>query len=94
MDQVGVYAKNPWIFRCPTVAPSEEGVRYGYAFNSDLSMQTIPAAAPQVPFIYDSINEARNASDPFTSLPNPGRHGGTDTVAYADAHAKILKIPR
>ena len=40
------------------------------------------------PMIYDSINYARNASDPLLSLPNPGRHEGYNVIGYADGHAK------
>lgn len=92
VDVVWPYAKNPRIFRCPEIAPQGEGVRYGYAFNADLSWKAIPVAADVAPLVYDSINEARNASDPFTSLPKPGRHNGRDTVAYADAHAKSIEV--
>lgn len=41
--------------------------------------------------IYDSINYGRNASDPKTSLPKPGRHKGVNVIAFADGHARAVK---
>jgi len=87
VDQAWPYAKDTAIFKCPGVGQSV----YGYAFNSKLSHKKVPVEADTTPLVYDSVNEARNASDPFTSLPKPGRHNGQNVVAYADAHAKSLR---
>lgn len=47
------------------------------------------------PLLFDSINLARNASDPFVSLPNPPRRHTegqppANYIAYADTHAKAV----
>jgi hypothetical protein len=41
-----------------------------------------------VPLTYDSTLEARNSSDPFISLPNPGRHFRGDNMSLVDGHVK------
>lgn len=61
----------------------------GYALNAGV-INTKSPDPTRIPFIYDSINLARNASDLATSLPLPGRHKGRNNVAYLDAHAKSV----
>jgi prepilin-type processing-associated H-X9-DG protein len=67
----------------------------GYAFNAALSDAKAPPKPETVPITYDSVNLARNASDLFASLPHPGRHGGKNSIAYADGHARrvVVKAP-
>lgn len=91
MDGAFLYEGKEELLHCPTVA-KQNPAQYGYAFNSRLSFQKIPKDANAVPMIYDSINLARNASDPVTSLPVPGRHNWdtANYMAYADGHAQIL----
>ena len=67
---------------------------FGYAFNSKLSGKTTKRAdEASMPMLYDSINLAASASDPFTSLPLNGRHKGTNTIVYLDGHIKSVKTP-
>jgi prepilin-type processing-associated H-X9-DG protein len=33
---------------------------------------------------------AKNAHDPLTSLPRPGRHGGRDNILYCDGHIEAV----
>jgi prepilin-type processing-associated H-X9-DG protein len=79
-------------FRCDVVVRAEmPGI--GYAFNSLLDgkkYSEITDSAKTI-LLYDSINFGRNASDPLLSLPKPGRHGGHNTVAYADGHTASEK---
>ncbi|MCX7686540.1 MAG: DUF1559 domain-containing protein [Fimbriimonadales bacterium] len=76
MDAITPYLPRPErTLRCPSV-PAQS---FGYAYNSQLSgmnYQNARVQKPDVPLVYDSVNLARNATDPVTSLPNPPRHLG------------------
>ena len=75
---------------CPFVE-DEELQGFGYAFNSTLARKPLPTKDPEtVPMVYDSINYGPNASDPFISLPNPGRHRGRNSIVYADGHSRSV----
>lgn len=87
------YAKNDAIFACPVVR-KENKDGFGYAFNASLSMKEVSEKlAATTPLVYDSTSVAAESSDPLTSLPNPGRHNGSNIIAYADSHAKGIKAP-
>ncbi len=93
MDALFPYVKNEDLYHEPvrqTKAPQPS--TYGYAFNSNLSNAKAPKSAETTPMVYDSVNPIRNASDPAVSLPSPGRHNGRDIIAYADCHAKAVKV--
>ena len=83
-DKYVFHVPGPWAAKAPDV--------YGYAFNSTLSRAGQPKEPEKVPLVYDSSNPIRNASDPVTSLPSPGRHDGKDHIAYADGHAKTVVV--
>lgn len=87
MDSIEKYVKNPALLADPSIKAKGE---YGYSFDSRLSQQ--PTAAfpvqEQQPALFDSLNLGRNASDPFISLPKPGRHDGKNSVGYLDGHVK------
>lgn len=92
MDSIYTYHKGAKVERCPAVLEAKiQG--YGYAFNSLLGRRMIEpnTQLESLPMLYDSINYARNASDPFGSLPNPGRHRGYNAIAYADGHARAIR---
>lgn len=92
MDAIVPYHKNPYIEKCSILLKKKQQ-GYGYAFNSLLEKKLLSKVKdPETePMIYDSINYGRNASDPKTSLPNPGRHGEKNVIAYADGHAASVK---
>lgn len=80
--------------RCPEVVKDHPGA-IGYAYDSRLhrlSFQAIAKPSLQM-LIYDSTSLAINTSDPFTSVPIPGRHKGRNMVSYADGHAKAIAFP-
>jgi hypothetical protein len=84
------YLKSPVIYHCP-----EARGAYGYAYNSKLSGVSYGKIAhPQsnVAF-YDSTTLTRDAADPVSSLPSPGRHRGSDSVTFLDGHAKSIRVP-
>lgn len=86
MDKAKPYVSEPKIFGCPALKKES----YGYAMNVNLSgkrLQDFPGQP--VPMIYDSVNLARNATDPFTSLPDPPRHFGNN-VCYPDGSVKTV----
>lgn len=92
MDAISHITKNPRVFIDPEIKTEEQ---YGYAFDSHLSNRNVNSfkKPEQHSMLYDSINLARNASDPFNSLPNPGRHKGKNSIAYLDGHAKRIAWP-
>jgi len=79
-----LHVPGPWRANAPGV--------YGYAFNSTLSRTAQPKDPEKVAIVYDSSNPIRNASDPETSLPNPGRHDGKNHIACVDGHAKAVEM--
>ena len=87
MDAIQPYVRSETILRDP------EGPKGGYGYaDAALSATETPKAAATTPMVYDSTDPARNASDRFTSLPNPGRHRGTNNVAYAEGHVRRVAI--
>jgi prepilin-type processing-associated H-X9-DG protein len=94
MDRLLPYIKQENIIFCPALRDehSEHGW-FGYAMNSVLSgKSTEKLKQPErEPLVYDSINLARNASDPVLSLIWPGRHEGANNVAFADGHVRSFK---
>lgn len=83
----GESAQKDWTVHCPEVPKN----RFGYAFNAALSGAKLPKRPELVPLTYESSNLRRNAVDPVTSLPRPGRHDGKSNLAYADGHARSVK---
>lgn len=92
MDGVRPFVRGGDTLICPLVEENESLEGYGYAFNSLLDAVDLAALVKpeDTPLIYDSINFARNASDPLLSLPMPGRHKGNNTIGYADGHANAV----
>jgi len=90
MDSLLPYTKNESLFVDPLI--KKVPGQYGYAFDSHLSgqLQSSIKNRDQQPMIYDSLNLGRNASDPFTSLPSPGRHDGKNNIGYLDGHVKAV----
>ena len=89
MDASLPYVKAETNWHCPSVPKG----MYGVAFNAALSRAKPPKDPAKTPLVYDSVNPIRNASDQVTSLPSPGRHGGKNTIAYADGGAKRVASP-
>jgi len=92
MNRIFDYTKNESLCR------DYEGVSkggYGYAFRSSASSlsEADIASPPHFVLIFDSILTDRNASSEPWSLPNPGRHHGLDSIAFADGHAKQFANP-
>lgn len=98
MDQLTPQVQIEFYGHCPVVEKENEknSSLYGYAFNSRLHQLDLKKIADPVstPMLYESINLARNASDPFTSLPDPERHGSKEyprnAITFADGHAAAL----
>ena len=82
------YAKNPDLLFDPALRKGADKGPYAYAFNGALSGAKPPKDPMTTPMMYDSVVPVRNASDLVTSLPAPGRHGGKNTIAYADGATK------
>lgn len=92
MDRITKYQPDDKFYHCPSAA-GVKTVRFGYAFNSTLSEQSLEKVKNprQVPMIYDSSNLSRNATDPVTSLPDPPRHYSRkgNVIGYVDGHARF-----
>ncbi len=94
MDGTSPYVRTERVFHDP------EGPKggYGYAFSAYLS--SAKGAKLEDParttMLYDSVNPIRNASDLVASLPAHGRHPAkeprTNTIGYADGHAKSKRM--
>jgi len=90
-DLRGGVQADEW-FHCPTVSNRKDD-KYGYAFNDTLAgkklngkkLSEMPDAS-KTPLVYDSSSLAKNAHDPVSSLPRPGRHGGRNNILYCDGH--------
>lgn len=87
MDSLDPYLSGSSQFRDPEITGEQQ---FGYAFDSRLSTknEALIADPSKQALAYDSINLGRNASDPFVSLPIPGRHKGVNSVVYMDGRAK------
>lgn len=101
MDSTSDYYVNESLLHCNEVKDRypDRNDLYGYAFNSTLSSAkawSFPTEVAQnKPLVYDSSNLARNASDPFISLPDPPRHRDiVNVVCFLDGRAKALTKER
>lgn len=94
MDRITEYAQDTSVFRCPAVAQGSAD-RYGYAMNRDAGARALweISAPADVPAFYDSTSLGRNANDAYSSLPVPGRHGGSNNVVFLDGHVKAVESP-
>ncbi len=92
MESAQLYSHSYVNYHC-VMTPAKA---FGYAYNSLLSDKKLEEVTDVsgTPLAYDSKNLARDASDPFTSLPKPGRHnrGKSNNVAFADAHARTVPV--
>lgn len=94
-DLRGQVQADEW-FHCPTVSTRKDD-KYGYAYNDALAgrklngkgLKDMPDAA-KTPLVFDSTAQAKNAHDPVTSLPKPGRHGGKNNILYCDGHIEAV----
>jgi hypothetical protein len=62
---------------------------YGIALNSSLAGDKHIPDKNRV-LLFDSTNLVRNATAPLETMPNPGRHGGYNVVAFIDSHVRAL----
>jgi prepilin-type processing-associated H-X9-DG protein len=94
-DLRGAVQADEW-FHCPA-ASNRKDDKYGYAYNDAIAgrklngkkLSEMPDAA-KTPLVFDSSNLAKNAHDPLTSLPKPGRHGGRNNILYCDGHIEAV----
>ncbi|HZH97813.1 MAG TPA: hypothetical protein VEX38_02475 [Fimbriimonadaceae bacterium] len=91
MDATLPYTKMEDIYHAYELPQGVNG--YGFAMNSKLDLRRADKIGlpEQFPMLYDSINLARNASDPFISLPTPGRHKGKNHIAHADSSVRAVR---
>lgn len=82
------------VFACPTVESDlTPNKPYGYAYNDGVAgrkMGSIKSPANTVA-IFESNRFERNLQGGKDLLAIPGRHGGSNNIAFADGHAKALK---
>ena len=91
-DLLVPYVKSNRLYKCTILLKAPQEVQ-GYAFNSNLAgISYASIKSPDAkPILYDSLNLAWNASDPFSSVPDPGRHKTVNMVGFVDGHAKAFK---
>lgn len=102
-NKSAAHGKFPEEFHCPA-AQAVNPSAFGYALNRDLSEKTRSKIKNPLttPFLYDSSNLNKNASDPFTSLPTIGRHKqskiagrlptqqNANSILFLDNHADVI----
>jgi len=82
------YAKNEWLFTCPTLRKNNE--QGGYAFDTRLDaakMTAIPDPRSTVMY-FESVTKQIGTTDPQTSLLMKPRHDDKISVGYVDGHAQ------
>jgi hypothetical protein len=85
MDELTPYVSANSVFRSPKVEQYDI-TKYGYAMNIDIagiSFTSLAAPASTISF-FDSTMLTRNATAATSTLPQPGRYLGKNTIAYAD----------
>ncbi|HWD41349.1 MAG TPA: hypothetical protein VG944_21070 [Fimbriimonas sp.] len=88
-DSIAGYVKNPRIFNEPTLKDKTDG----YAFNSALGGKEFPENTPSNrALIFESSHLIWNAADPLLTLCVPPRHRTTNNFAFADGHAKAIRL--
>jgi hypothetical protein len=89
MDATTPYIKARDVFRCVCLKKPPQDV-FGRAFNSALAgKRASNENYADTPLVYDSLNLAWNASDPFLSFPPP--ESGRQSIGYADGHVRKVK---
>ncbi|MGV3618073.1 MAG: prepilin-type N-terminal cleavage/methylation domain-containing protein [Fimbriimonas sp.] len=88
LDDLDPYVKDRSI-----ACPATPNRRYGYAMDESLAGATLKwLANPEARVVvFESVALIPNAAGDEGLLPNPGRHGGRNTIAYADGHAKWVR---
>jgi prepilin-type processing-associated H-X9-DG protein len=90
MDAIEPLMAMPQREHCPLI---EGNGLYGYALNAGIKSTNMGPGDQRTILVYESANLARNAFDLLTSMPNPGRHDGRNTVAYMDGHVQSVVKP-
>lgn len=90
MNQISPYVSDAAAFRTPKFTDVD---KYGYAFNVNLLGISIPSLdnPSATALIFDSIKTTRNATDPPTAIPNPGRYNGYNAVSQADGSTRKVR---
>ena len=87
VDALETKGTNAGIFTCMDVKTGTGAppVMHYYAMNSKYGGKKLEDVRKlgNVPLVYDSTATTTNASDPETSMPSPGRHGGKNNILYA-----------
>lgn len=87
MDVTYAYNHNSLLYHSPAL--ESQGVNvFGYAFNLDLAGADLSSLADpySTPMLFDSTVLTRNATALPSTMPNPPRYRGRNTVSYADGH--------
>jgi len=80
------------VFHDPTLFASG---KYGYAFRREASALRLDKVDKPETYglIFDSVFTQRNAVGGLSSLPQPGRHNGRNSVGHLDGHVKSIAMP-
>lgn len=87
MDVTYSYNHDSLLYHSPILERQGQNV-FGYAFNLDLAGVDLSSLGDPVgtPLLFDSTVLTRNATALPSTMPNPARYGGRNTVSYADGH--------
>ncbi|MEZ0326021.1 MAG: hypothetical protein ACAH95_08940 [Fimbriimonas sp.] len=90
MDVAAPYLKIEHVYTCSEV---KKGTEYGYAFNQFMGGAKIGSVDDATKHVfYDTRNLERSVCEFLPQFPVPGRHSGFNTIAYADSHARALRM--
>lgn len=86
IDETLIYTRDNDAYYSPAVA----GQGFGYALNSEYAGTYLSAIAnlDTAVLLFDSTDLSRNATDPISTEPNPGRYSGVNTEGFADGEVK------
>jgi len=86
MDSLTPYRVEEGSFHSP-LAAAANAANYGYAFNLDMIGQSFSSLEnpATMTMLFDSTVLTRNATASTSTLPNPPRYSGRNTIAHADS---------
>jgi len=90
-----VYVKNLEACRCARIPNASKSNAFGHAFRASMAGQLlgkVPHPESNI-MLFDSMDLRMGAIGELEDMPNPPRKGEGSIVAYADGHARFLRLP-
>ncbi len=87
VDELTPYVRDAQVFHSPAVQ-LKSSAQFGYALSSEtvgINLASIASPSSTIS-VFDSTDLTRNATAPTSTLPNPPRYQGKNTIGYVDGH--------